>query len=240
MDSSFRFKQFSVADDKCTMKVGTDAVLLGCWVNPTSAQYILDIGTGSGVIALMMAQRSNALIDGIDIDPPSIEQARQNIANSKWGGRMNIINKSLQKYCKNHSNKYDLIVTNPPFFSNSLRSPKENRNISRHNDKLNFDELIFSVKKLLDQDGRFCLILPENESEVFKDKAIINGLFPLRNLNIYPKKERAVKRILSEYCLTRPSLEGTDRDLSVLMIRNDDNTFTEEYQELTKDFYLEF
>ncbi len=236
MDSLFKFKQFSIADDRCTMKVGTDAVLLGCWVNLASAQNILDIGTGSGVIALMLAQRSNGYIDGIDIDTPSTEQAHQNITNSKWGNRINIINISLQEYCNNLSKRYDLIVTNPPFFSNSLRSPKEKRNIARHNDNLSFDELIRGVKQLLNHDGRFCLILPENESSNFRDNALINGLFLTRRLYVYPKQERHVKRILSEYSFQRPP----SIDRKKLIIRNDDDTFTEEYQELTKDFYLEF
>ncbi len=236
MGSSFRFKQFAVRDDQCSMKVGTDAVLLGSWANIGSAESILDIGTGSGVIALMLAQRSEAQIDAIDIDPASVEQAQSNISTSKWEGRITLSNKSLQEFCRDHPKKFNLVVTNPPFFSNALKSPEDKRNIARHNDKLSFDELIYGVKQLLDHNGRFCLILPENESHVFKDKAIINGLFPLRTLNIYSKKGRAVKRVLYEYCFQRqPSIEAGD-----LIIRNDDDSFADAYKNLTKDFYLEF
>lgn len=236
MRSSFKFKQFAIRDDKCSMKVGTDAVLLGSWVNVGYSENILDIGTGSGVIALMLAQRSEAQIMAIDIDDASIEQAKSNVSSSAWGNKISLSNKSLQEFCKDHPKKYNLVVTNPPYFSNALRSPKEKRNLAKHNDKLSYDELINGVKKLLDDYGRFGLILPENEHQVFKDKAVINGLFPLRTLSIYPKKGRAKKRVLSEYSFHRQC----SVDNSNLIIRNDDDTFTEEYKNLTQDFYLEF
>jgi len=218
------------------MKVGTDAVLLGSWVNTESAENILDIGTGSGVIALMLAQRSKAQIDAIEIDAESVEQARANISASAWNNRLNVINTALQDFHKAHHTKYDLIVTNPPYFSNALKSQKDKRNLARHNDSLSFDELIHGIRQLLSHDGHFCLVLPKNESNVFTEKAIINGLFPVRTLSIYPKKERSVKRVLSEFCFQRQHSIGYGK----LILRNNDDTFTKEYKALTRAFYLEF
>src|SRR5512133_2382473 len=136
---TFYFKQFKVEDGRSTMKVGTDAVLLAAIVEIEGAGKILEIGTGSGVIALILAQRSGARIDAIEIDRDSVSQAEENALNSPWKDRIDIIHSSLQEFATQSSNNYDLIITNPPYFSNSLKSSDKKRNISRHNDSLNFE-----------------------------------------------------------------------------------------------------
>lgn len=236
MENGFTFKQFVVRDDKSSMKVGTDAVILGSWVNTNLAKTILDIGTGSGIIALMMAQRSSAAIDAIDIDPASAEQAKQNFEASEWNVRLSIFHCSLQEYKKKQEKKYDLIITNPPYFNDSLHSPDKNRNIARHNNKLSFEELIICVNDLLSQDGRFALILPVIENTKFREKAFVYGLFPLQELFVYPKKGKEVNRICTEFSFKR----SLTVEKNSLTIRNDDNTFTPDYIDLTKEFYLAF
>lgn len=135
-ESSFQFKEFTVFHDKCAMKVGTDGVLLGAWTECDNCKDMLDIGTGCGLIALMLAQKSAAFIDAIEIDNTAAIQAADNFKNSKWSNRLTIIHKSLQVHANSTSKKYDLIVSNPPFFENSLKTPLASRNIARHNEHL--------------------------------------------------------------------------------------------------------
>jgi len=230
----FRFRQFSVSDEKSAMKVNTDAVLLGAWVDTTGAESILDIGTGSGIIALMLAQRSDATIDAIDIDKDSFEQAKDNFQNSVWSNRLNAIHTSLQEYVKNSSEKYDLIVSNPPFFSNSLKSPSHSKTLSKHDDKLMHKELLASIQKLLNSGGRFCVILPYSEITKFKEQALIENLYCLKQFNIIPKQEKKINRSVMEFAQTKTG----DFAESIITIRNTDNSFTKAYIDLTEDFYL--
>ena len=234
MGKSFRFKKFTIDHDQSSMKVNTDAVLLGAWVDAASAKSVLEIGTGCGVIALMLAQRSGAQIEGIDIDSSSVLQAKSNVLKSGWSDRIKITQTSLQEFQKHSNKKFDLIVSNPPFFIKSLKSAKENRNISRHDEKLSFDELISGVIHFLDSNGRFSLILPLPENIIFREKALINGLHPLRELYIYPKRGKPVKRICTEFSFVR----SHPVEKSELAVRNNDDTFTSEYRELTGEFYL--
>ena len=176
-DSAFRFRQFTIHQDKCAMKVGTDAVLLGSWVDPKNAHQILDIGTGTGLIALMLAQKSSAEIDAIDIDESACQQAKENFRISPWFSRVKIYHHSLQGFSETSEKKYDLIVSNPPYFHHASKPPEEARLNARHNDQLSFSELIAGVKKLLTDNGRFCLILPCKEGTEFIDLAQMSGLF---------------------------------------------------------------
>ncbi len=230
----FRFRQFSVSDEKSAMKVNTDAILLGAWVDTAGAESILDIGTGSGIIALMLAQRSGATINAIDIDKDSFEQAKDNFQNSAWSNRLNAIHTSLQEYVKNSSEKYDLIVSNPPFFSNSLKSPSHSKTLSKHDDTLMHKELLAGVQKLLNPGGRFCVILPYSEISRFKEQALIENLYCLKQFNIIPKRGKKTHRAILELIQTRTG----DFAESILTIRNTDNSFTKAYIDLTKDFYL--
>ncbi len=138
MKKAFQFKQFELFDDRSTMKIGTDAVLLGAWSNVENASRILDVGTGSGIIALMLAQRSNTLVDAIEIDKNSARQAVDNFKLSVWENKLQVYNTSFQTFAASNTSTYDLIVSNPPFFADALKSDKSHRNLARHTDTLSF------------------------------------------------------------------------------------------------------
>lgn len=232
-DASFHFKQFTIEQDRCAMKVGTDGVLLGAWVKVNGANRILDIGTGTGLIALMLAQKSNAIIDAIDIDKDAFEQAKKNTANSKWKERINIFHTSLQEFSGSSKNKYDLIVSNPPFFEGTYKAGTEARNIARHTDEtLSFDDLITGVKNLLKPGGRFCVILPFKEGNDFIEKAFLNNLFIQKLTRVKTKSEKQEKRLMFEF-----GFEKTNAVEDDIVIQEADLSFTQEYIELTKAYY---
>ncbi len=231
----FKFKQFSVFDDHSAMKVGTDAVLLGAWVNAAEKKNILDIGTGSGVIALMLAQKSGAKITGIDIHRPSIEDAKRNFSDSKWNNRLKAVHASFQEYIEKCSKHYDLIVSNPPFFTNSLKSPEQQKNISKHNDLLPYEELITGARRILAGNGSFCIIIPAGDYKRIIELSENAGLFLNRRLTVFPKPSKPLSRIIMEFSTSK---HKTNND--GLFIRNDNNSYTSEYITLTKDFYLDF
>lgn len=217
------------------MKVGTDAVLLGASVNISDAHSILDIGTGCGVIALMLAQRSNVAISAIDIDKPSIEQAEENFKKSPWSDQLLAIPSSLQNFAKDSKEKYDLIVSNPPFFENSLESPDPRKKLSKHSNALSHSELITRAVKLLSPGGSFEVIVPFSEREKFVNLALIENLYCEKELEIYPKKGKTANRIILRF-----SKEKKEIEILELTIRNTDNSFTEEYISLTKNYYIHF
>ena len=232
---SFQFKQFSVEDNQSAMKVGTDAVLLGSWVQLENEKTILDIGTGSGVIALMMAQKSKTQIDAIDFDKASILQAERNFQKSPWFSQLRAIHISLQNYIKSTAHKYDLIVSNPPFFDQSLKSPIKEKNISKHTESLKFNELAQGIRQLLNPTGKAYLILPPVEASQFIDEARIEGLFCRKKLYIIPIEGKPINRWIFEISSFRTKLIEEE-----LTIRDKNQNYTNEYKELTKDFYLIF
>lgn len=217
------------------MKVGTDGVLLGAWVNINNAQSILDVGSGTGLIALMLAQRSNATIDAVEIDESSHLQAVDNVKKSTWSSRVRLINNSFQSFASEGIPAYDLIVSNPPYFVNSLKPPEMGRSFARHAEQLPHTELIEGVIKLVKPSGRFCGIFPYVEGNVFVASAAKKGLFCIRRLNVTSKPKGVVKRILVEFSFNRQPI-----DESTLSIYSNDGGYTDEYKELTKDFYLAF
>ena len=232
---SFRFKQFAISQERAAMKVGTDGVLLGAWVRvDDSDRRILDVGTGTGVIALMMAQRTvNARITGVEIDPPSADEARGNAAASPWSDRVEVVCCDVAGYSPDE--RFDLIVSNPPYFSESLLPPDPGRAAARHTDTLSFDALADSVRRLLADDGRFALILPTAEAVRFRMTAVGRGLYPHRMTEVWSTPRSGAIRLLAEYSL-RPSAEPPAAGRVVI----DDGGFTDEYRRLTKDFYLKF
>ena len=232
---SFLFRQFSVEDDQSSMRIGTDAVLLGAWTDPGNRTAILDIGTGCGVIALMMAQKCNAAITAIDIDEDSARQASSNFRKSPWNIRMNTIHCSFQEFTRLSGKSFDLIITNPPYFRNSLRSPLKSRNIARHNDQLNTHDLLTGVTRILCTDGKFCLILPAVDAASFQSDATAYGLFLVRQLQVKSKPGTNPKRIAMEFSFSVQGPVITEE----IIIRHNDNSFTDAYRELTKDFYLQ-
>jgi tRNA1Val (adenine37-N6)-methyltransferase len=234
--STFYFKQFKVEDGRSTMKVGTDAVLLGAVAIVEKAANILEIGTGCGVIALMLAQRSQALIDAIEIDKESAGEAAQNVNNCPWKDRIAIIHSSLQEFVKLQGKKYDLVISNPPFFSRSLKSSEKKRNISRHNDLLSFGELISSSSVVMSDAGSLWVILPSNESKDFTEKAGKSGFFVHFKLEIIPKAGKECNRYILQLKKT-PVGKIVEKSLT---IKHQDNTFTKEYTGLTNEFYIDF
>ncbi|HRH67606.1 MAG TPA: methyltransferase [Bacteroidia bacterium] len=232
-DTTFRFRQFTVHQEKCAMKVGTDAVLLGSWVQAFSAQRILDIGTGTGLLALMLAQKSFAEIDAVDIDEGAYLQAKENFRISPWFARLHIFHQSFQDFVLAASGKYDLIVSNPPYFQHASKPFQESRINARHNDSLTFPELIEGVKKILSPSGRFCLILPHKEGMEFMDQAHAHGLFCNHIVRIKTKADKAEKRIMMEFGFRFVVLTEEE-----LIIQEEDNSFTQNYINLTKEYYL--
>jgi tRNA1Val (adenine37-N6)-methyltransferase len=235
-NGSFAFKQFTIKQDKCAMKVGTDAVLLGAWISPNGSKKILDIGTGTGIIALMLAQKTAAEIVAIDIDRDSTEQAKLNVEESNFRN-IEVQNVSLQVLAQTCEQKFNLIVTNPPYFIDSLKSNDGNRTIARHADLLPFEDLISGVKKLLDEKGKFCLILPKNEAGIFRELAKQKGLYLSKLLRVRTRSDRDTeKRHLMQF-----EFKETEFSESTLVIESDRNMkYSEEYRELTKDYYLNF
>ena len=231
---AFRFKQFSVEDQQSTMRVGSDAVLLGAWADTLNDTRILEIGTGCGVISLMLAQRSEALIDAIDNDHPSILQAQQNFAASHWDERLHPIQASLQNFVSPGIELYDHIVSNPPYFRNSLKSPDPVKNVAKHECMLTYEELILGVGKWLKKDGKLSVILPAQESQVFISMASELNLFLSRKLEIKPKTNKPVNRVLMEFSFNPPP-GFTYGELS---IRAEDGSYTPEYCAFTEPYYF--
>jgi tRNA1Val (adenine37-N6)-methyltransferase len=236
-NDSFEFKKFKIRQDRCAMKVGTDAVLLGAWVIPNGSANILDIGTGTGIIALMLAQKSNAPIVAIDIDKDSTEQARLNVAESTYASQIKVEHISFQDLALSSTQKFDLIVSNPPFFVDSLKSTNDGRTMARHNDLLSFEDLLKGVKKLLNEKGKFCLILPKNEALLFRDLATSKGLYLSKLMRIRTRPEKdSEKRHLMQF-----EFKETEFSESTLVIEADSHrNYTEEYKKFTQDYYMKF
>ena len=217
------------------MKIGTDGILLGAWANCQNCTSILDIGTGTGVIALMMAQRSeNAIIDAIEIDENAIKDASMNFNNSTWSNRLNLIHHDVTSY--RTAKNYDLIVCNPPFFNNSLKPHDNARALARHNDKLNITEIAkFSTQKISNK-GRVCLILPISSLEEVKLIFAKFNLELIRICYIKPKPHKQPHRILLEFGKQKQSLQK-----ETITIENEGrHNYTEDYKNLTREFYTIF
>ena len=229
----FLFKQFRVVQTHATHKVGTDGVLLGAWVNVSGSKTILDVGTGSGLIALMIAQRTDetVIIDGIDIQQADATQAKENVLSSPWAGRINIHHASLQSFVP--EKKYDLIASNPPFFINSYKPPKDNRSTVRHTETLPFTDLIAFSRKNLIPIGRLAVILPTSEAERFSTIAHAHGLHLSRKCEFRSRAHKPVERWLMEF-----SLEQSTQHNESLTLHGHGEEWSEEYKILTKDFYI--
>ena len=198
-NSFFRFRQFTVHQERCAMKVSTDGVLLGAWTQCEGAQRVLDIGTGTGLLALMIAQRCQARIDAVEIDPDACEQAKENFQSSPWSERLQLVAMSFQAFCKTNPEPYELILSNPPYFSNSLRSADEKRNTARHNSTLLPKELITGVEALLKDQGICSLILPFDEGQQLIGQAEAQGLYCSRVTEVKGDREKS----------TQPAFVGT-------------------------------
>ena len=228
----FTFKQFTIRHDRCAMKVGTDGVLLGAWTNVDHSHRLLDVGTGTGLIALMLAQRCpQAYITAIDIDAEAVEQARENTLSSPWKDRVEVL---LQDICTFPANQqFDTIVSNPPYFIDSLKCPDDQRNTARHTDTLDAARLLESVARLLTDNGRLSIILPAEQTDLLIQTAHFQGLYPSRQTAVITRPGLPPKRILMEFQKTKEAFH-TDE----LIIELERHVYSEGYIALTKDFYL--
>lgn len=234
MCDEFRFKQFKIKHSKDLMKVGTDGVLLGAYVNPTNANNILDIGTGTGLIALMLAQKSEATITAIDINPHSYKIAYENFFNSPWNDNLNIQITSLREFVPEQ--KFDLIVSNPPFFSTDIKAPNKNRAIARHTIELLPTDIIQFCSINLTKDGKCYVIYPVYVAEKFVQKAQEAGLFAKVTLNI--KSNYSSNVIRQIVCLTLNYFDCVSETICIEKITRHD--YSPEYKSLTKEYYLNF
>lgn len=223
----FQFKQFIVRQGSCAMKVGTDGTLLGAWAR--GGERILDIGTGTGLIALMMAQRFEyAIVDAIDIDAGACAQADQNVQESPFADRINVCNKSLQDYANSEPLCcYDSIVSNPPYFLNSLKAPDERRTLARHAETLSYYDLMRYSAMLLAEDGEISVVIPSDCRKRLEDAAIISGLFPSRICAVKTKPSKTPKRYLLAFTKRLATIVQEE-----LLLGSD------EYVGMMKDFYL--
>lgn len=231
----FHFKKFSVTHKRSSMKVGTDGVLLGAWVNVAGAQSILDIGTGTGVIALMLAQRtaSGAHVDAVEINPEASLDARENFQQSPWQARLHLITQPIQSYIPKKS--YDLIVSNPPYFINSYKPPIATRQIARHADSLPFEDILAVSKKWLAHSGRMAVILPVQEGALFMAQASHYGFWCIRLCHFKTRPHKPAERLLLEFALTRQ--EHTEEHLTLYQDVTGEE-WSAGYRELTRHFYL--
>jgi tRNA1Val (adenine37-N6)-methyltransferase len=231
--SHFRFKQFTIAHDRTPHKVGTDGVLLGAWAAVQDTNEILEIGTGSGVIALILAQRTSTKthIDAVELDRNSAEQASDNVAASPWPTKVSVHHSSIQFF--QSPKKYDLVISNPPFFVNSTRSPENERTNARHTGELTFDELIDVALKFLNGDGRLAIILPTTEATLFIEKAAEKNLYCQKKCEVQSRNHKPIERILLEFGLKPAQILAGN-----LVIHGLRDEWSEEYVNLTKDFYL--
>lgn len=231
----FRFKQFTIRQDRCPMKVGTDGVLVGAWVRlQPSDRRILDIGTGTGVITLILAQRAaEAAVTGIDVD--EVSQACENATASPWGGRVEFRQCAVQEFSSETA--YDLIVSNPPYFVDSLTCPDQGRTTARHAVRLTFEDLRDAVVRLLAPEGRFAVILPTVEAAVFAE--LCRGRLSLvRRTEVRTTPHHAPKRVLMEFA--QGGVQGEPELSEIVIGTGEHERYTPEYMALTGDFYLKF
>jgi len=234
--SKFTFKQFSIQQDKTAMKVGTDGVLLGSWTpvnhNPFS---VLDIGAGTGIIALILAQRTHAeQIDALEIDEDAYEQAVENFENSPWSDRLFCFHAGLDEFIDEPEDEYDLIVSNPPFYAEDYKTENEQRDLARFQDAMPFDELIEAADLLLSENGIFAIILPFKEEEKFIALAKESELYPFKITRVKGTPTAEIKRSLLAFSRN----ENLEIEIDELVIEIDRHVYTSEYIELTKEFYL--
>ena len=231
----FQFKQFRVAHDRATHKVGTDAVLLGSWVNVLPEDtHILDIGTGSGIIALMLAQRTEGAtsIDALEIHEQDAEQARENVARSPWPQKITVHQTAAQRFVT--EKRYDLIVSNPPYFVKSLPAPDQKRTRARHTLDLSFEDLLTTVTRLITADGRFAVVLPYPEAKQFLELAESFGLCPLRTTSFRTRSHKPIERMLMEFSRRKNSVIKTE----LVLYYGQAEQWSAEYATLTGAFYI--
>ena len=231
----FRFKKFVIEQKDCAMKIGTDGVLLGAWCDVSTATKALDIGTGSGVIAVMLGQRCQADIVGIEIDKCAYLEAKLNMEHAEWSERLTAKNAAIQDYAKLSREEYDLIVSNPPYFSGGTFSQNQDRNNVRHTVKLGHGDLLTAARKLLTKKGKFCVILPLIEGLRFQELAKKYALYCTKITKVKSRPDGSVERLLME--LQKTPIDTPLKD-EMSIYQQKGKGYSAEYIGLTKDFYL--
>jgi len=226
----FHFKQFDICHDRCAMKVGTDGVLLGAWAQTDTSGRILDIGTGSGLIALMMAQRTQASIDALEIDRAGAEQARDNVLKSPWSERIHVVCTNAVTW---QAEPYDLILSNPPFYRNALKTPIPERKLARHDDTLTWEQLTKLAGRLLSPAGRLSVVLPVDAEGVFTSLCWQQMLYLSRRCAVSTICGHPPKRLLLEFSNEKRSIQH-----SSLSVETPEHYRTPEFSALMADFYL--
>lgn len=239
MNTFFQFKQFTIHQDKCAMKVCTDACLLGAWVaekittNEIASQKILDIGTGTGLLSLMLAQKTNCPIDTVEINKDAFEQAASNVAQSPWENKISLIHDDIMQF--NAKEKYDFIISNPPFFENQLKSNKEDRNDAMHATRLSFENLLQAIKNNLSANGMAALLLPYDKISFFQSKLASAHLFIVERLNVSHSPNHDFFRSI---LLIAPT--PIEEKISQISIKENGSQYTAAFTELLEDYYLHF
>ena len=235
----FQFKQFTIHQQNAAMKVGTDSVLLGAWTKIDTSKSVraLDIGVGSGILSIMLAQRStNITVEGVEIDEQAFIQAEENVNRCPWTDRIRLYNTTFQDFAKERLQTYDLIISNPPYFIQSLASPNEQRSLARHSDSLSQEDLLNGVLNTLKPDGILSVIFPINEGLSFIQKAGKMGLYCNRKTSVKANPKKEVKRLLLEFSRIKTAAE----EMELCIDTGIRHQHSPEYIELTKDFYLNF
>lgn len=235
MNKPFQFKQFSVNQDQCAMKIGTDGVLLGTWTSIENNPFsVLDIGAGTGILSLIVSQRSHAeVIEAIEIDDQAYEQCVDNFEQSPWNDRLFCYHASLEEFAEEIDDTYDLIICNPPFYSETYKTENSQRDLARFQDAMPFEHLLESVVSLLSENGLFSVVIPFSEEQNFIVLASRVALFPKRITRVKGNPSSDIKRSLIEF-----SFSKIDVLTSELIIENSRHNYTEDYINLTKGFYL--
>ncbi|MDR0757554.1 MAG: methyltransferase [Tannerella sp.] len=232
----FRFKRFTIRHDKCAMKVGTDGTLLGAWANVAACCRILDIGTGTGLVALMIAQRCNeATVDAVEMDADACLQASDNVSASPFARQIHVHHTTFQTFAKTVSRPYDLIVSNPPYFVQSLKCPETKRSIARHSDELSTTVLLAKSRRILTPEGRIALILPFLQQKEVLQQAAQNKLYCIRQTHVIPVEGAQPKRLLIEFS---PQPQPPAK-IDMLILENTRHQRTAAYKTLTLEFYLD-
>jgi len=235
----FRFRQFAVRHDRCGMKVGTDGILLGAWADVSGARAILDVGTGCGLVALMLAQRNGfAQITAVELDPDAANQATENVAGSPWGDRIRVINLSFQDFLAGAGEptpKFDRIVSNPPYFQGQIETTTSARQVARHAVGLTPEDFVTGAAMLLEPAGKLALILPVDLAGQVVQQAASNGLHLQRHTGVQPRPDLPPKRVLLEFGFRKAVTPA----LNSLVVENAKHVYSEAWKELTGEFYLE-
>lgn len=242
----FQFKEFTIAQDRCAAKIGTDGVLLGVWTSLNNdPDSILDIGTGTGVIALILAQRSSAkIIDALELEDNAYEQAAENFENSLWADRLFCYHAHLHEFALEMDEQYDLIVCNPPFYKSTYQTENQARNQARFEDAMPFNLIVGAIMKLLSQKGIFAIILPFEEEEDIIKLCAQGNLIPSRITRVKGNIKAPIKRSLLEFRFQESScsdIENTPHTITQpteLIIEKERHVYTEQYLNLAQDFYL--